>query len=281
MIRIPPTFSRDSGLDVTQVRFTRSARMIIDGVDITASPGEVTALLGTNGSGKSTLLRLISGVLRAHAGDISFDGRPLGSMRRRERAQRVALVEQEWHAAEGLTGRDVVALGRVPHQSWFATDDSDDTLIEASLARTGALSFAAQDAATLSGGERQRINLARALAQQPTLLLCDEPTNHLDIRAQLDTLTLLRELARDGMTVMAALHDLNHAAAHADQIVVLSGGGVRVSGTPAAVLTTELIADVWGVEADVLENPRTRRPLIVFDSTGVETRDRQHLMESR
>lgn len=239
--------------------------MIIDGVDVTAPRGAVTALLGANGAGKSTLLRLIVGALRADAGDVGFDGRALSTMRRRERAQRVALVEQEWVAAEGLTGRDVVALGRVPHQGWFGSDD-DDIWVEGSLRRTGALAFAGQDAATLSGGERQRVNLARALAQQPSLLLCDEPTNHLDIRAQLDTLTLLRGLAHDGMAVMAALHDLNHAAAYADRIVVLVDGAVYAAGTPAEVLTPDTISEVWGVQADVMQHPRTGRPLIVFDA---------------
>ncbi|GAA3935568.1 ABC transporter ATP-binding protein [Microbacterium soli] len=258
--------SDPAGLDLFRLRFSRAGRMIVDGVDITASRGEVTALLGANGAGKSTLLRLVVGALQADAGDIGFDGRALSAMRRRERAQRVALVEQEWVAAEGLAGRDVVALGRVPHQGWFAADADDDAVIDASLARAGALPFAAQDAATLSGGERQRINLARALAQQPSLLLCDEPTNHLDIRAQLDTLALLRGLARDGMAIMAALHDLNHAAAHADRVVVLADRRVRASGTPAEVLTPALISAVWGVDADVLAHPRTGRPLIVFGS---------------
>lgn len=255
-----------SGLDVSRLRFTRGGRMIVDGVDISASRGELTALLGANGAGKSTLLRLIVGALRADAGEVGFDGVPVAAMRRRERAQRVALVEQEWVTAEGLTGRDVVALGRVPHQGWFGADTDDDTLIEASLTRAGALAFAAQDAATLSGGERQRVNLARALAQQPSLLLCDEPTNHLDIRAQLDTLTLLRGVAHDGMAVLAALHDLNHAAAYADRVVVLADGLVRASGSPAEVLTSEVIADVWGVDADVIEHPRTGRPLVIFDA---------------
>lgn len=255
-----------NGLTLDHVRFTRSGRLIVDDVELTAPRGLVTALLGANGAGKSTLLKLIVGASRPDGGDAAFDGVPLPAMRRRARAQRVALVEQEWVAAEGLTGRDVVALGRVPHQSWFGETARDADVVESALVRTGALAVAAQDAATLSGGERQRVNLARAVAQEPSLLLCDEPTNHLDIGAQLSTLALLRELAGDGIAVLAALHDLNHAAAFADRVVVLSGGAVRAAGTPRDVLTPQLIAEVWGVRAEVLPHPRTGRPLITFES---------------
>lgn len=247
------------------LRFAQGGRLIVDDVDITAPRGQLTALLGPNGAGKSTLLRLIVGALRADSGDAAFDGTTLRRMRRRDRARQVALVEQEWVAADGLTGRDVVALGRVPHQGWFGSHDDDDRVIESSLVRAGATAFAGQDAATLSGGERQRINLARALAQQPSLLLCDEPTNHLDIRAQLDALVLLRDLARGGLAVVTALHDLNHAAAFADRVVVLADGVVRAAGEPAEVLTPDLLYQVWGVEAQVLQRPGSARPLIVFE----------------
>lgn len=248
--------------------------MIVDGIDVTAPGGAVTALLGPNGSGKSTLLRLIAGTLRGHLDALSLDGESLATMRRRARAQRVALVEQEWSPAEGMSGRDIVSLGRLPHRGWLSFDgeDSDADITEAALTRAGALEFADRDAATLSGGERQRVNLARALAQQPSLLLCDEPTNHLDIRAQLDALALLRSLALDGMTVLAALHDLNHAAAFADRVVVVADGYVQAAGSPTEVLTRELIARVWQVDAEVLARPGSDRPLIVFDATPVLVR---------
>lgn len=263
-----------NGLRGDRVGFAHGDRLLVDGVDIAAPRGQVTALLGPNGSGKSTLLRLIAGVVRADQGEISLDGTSMRTMRRRARARAVALVEQEWVQAEGLRGRDIVALGRVPHQAWLAagTDSDDDAVVEESIRRAGALAFADRDAATLSGGERQRINLARALAQQPSLLLCDEPTNHLDIRAQLDALALLRELARSGIAVLTALHDLNQAATFADQVVVLADGRVRAAGIPRDVLTAELIADVWGVDAEILQRPGSDRPLIVFDAAAAVTR---------
>ncbi|MFK3677402.1 ABC transporter ATP-binding protein [Microbacterium sp. NPDC090218] len=256
------------GLDARRMRFGRGDRMIIDGMHVTAPGGAVTALLGPNGSGKSTLLRLIAGTLRGTVESLDLDGASLPEMRRRIRAQRVALVEQEWTAAEGMTGRDIVGLGLLPHRGWlsFESEETDAGATDAALRRAGAHEFADRDASTLSGGERQRVNLARALAQRPTLLLCDEPTNHLDIRAQLDTLALLRSLARDGMTVFAALHDLNHAAAFADRVVVVANGHVQAAGSPTDVLTRELIARVWHVDAEVLSRPGSDRPLIVFDA---------------
>lgn len=258
---------RADGLDARRIRFRHGDRLIIDGMHVTAPGGAVTALLGPNGSGKSTLLRLIAGTLRGDVDTLALDGASLPALRRRERAQRVALVEQEWSAAEGMTGRDIVGLGLLPHRGWlsFESEEADAAATDAALARAGALDFAERDASTLSGGERQRVNLARALAQKPSLLLCDEPTNHLDIRAQLDALALLRSLARDGMTVLAALHDLNHAAAFADRIVVVADGHVQAAGSAQEVLTRELIARVWGVDAEVLSRPGSDRPLIVFD----------------
>lgn len=259
---------RIDGLDARRIHFSHGDRLIIDGIHLTAPGGAVTALLGPNGSGKSTLLRLIAGTLRGEAETLALDGASLTAMRRRERAQRVALVEQEWSTAEGMTGRDIVGLGLLPHRGWmsFGGEDADARTTDTALTRAGALEFADRDAATLSGGERQRVNLARALAQRPALLLCDEPTNHLDIRAQLDALVLLRSLASDGMTVLAALHDLNHAAAFADRVVVVADGHVQAAGSPQEVLTRELIARVWRVDAEVLCRPGSDRPLIVFDA---------------
>lgn len=253
-----------TGLSVDRVMFTRQGRLIVDGVDITAPEGAVTAIVGPNGAGKSTLLRLIAGVLSPDDGHILHDGDDLQRLARRERARRVAFVEQEWTEVDGLTARDVVELGRTPHQSLFAagTSVADDVIIDDSLHRAGATLFADRLVSSLSGGERQKVNLARALAQQPQLLLCDEPTNHLDVHAQLTSLALLHDLSRDGITVVAALHDLNHAAQYADHVIVLADGVVRVAGTPDEVLTPDCLRAVWGVEADVLQHKGRR--VIVF-----------------
>jgi iron complex transport system ATP-binding protein len=258
-----------AGLEGSRVSFARGSRLVVDGVDITVPRGAVGALLGPNGAGKSTLLQLVAGVESADVAALTLDGDDLVSLRRRDRARRIALVEQDAQTPEGLDVEHVVGLGRIPHQSAWGGDTSRDREVVArSLLAAGAAEFAARRYDELSGGERQRVNLARALAQEPELLLLDEPTNHLDIRAQLATLGLLRRLADDGLSVLAALHDLSLAASYADHVVVLATGGVVAAGPPTAVLTPELIRSVWGVEAHVLAHPATGRPLIAFAAAG-------------
>ncbi|MDQ0893825.1 iron complex transport system ATP-binding protein [Agromyces ramosus] len=259
----------NEALRAERVRFTRSARLIIDDIDCTVPAGHVGALLGPNGAGKSTLLHLIAGIERADAGAVRFGERDLTALRRRDRARVIALAEQDVHDAPGLRVAEVVALGRTPHLGAFAAaGELDRAIVRRCLEDAGLVEFADREYATLSGGERQRVNLARALAQEPELLLLDEPTNHLDIRAQLSMLRLLRELAHGGLTVLAALHDLSLAAGYADHVIVLDGGRVVAAGEPRAVLTPELIRAVWGVEAIVLEHPDSGRPIIAFSDVA-------------
>ena len=265
--------SHDSFLHADRISFARGRRLVIDDVDCTVPSGSVGALLGPNGAGKSTLLHLIAGVERADAGTARLGGDDLAALRRRDRARLVALAEQEVTDAPGLRVDEVVMLGRTPHLGAFAgPDPRDRAVVQRSLEDTGVTPLADREYASLSGGERQRANLARALAQEPELLLLDEPTNHLDIRAQLTTLGLLRELARGGLTVLAALHDLSHAAAYADHVIVLAAGRVVAAGDPRVVLTPELIREVWGVEASVLEHPATGRPIIAYSDVAAPVR---------
>jgi iron complex transport system ATP-binding protein len=250
-------------LDLSRVRFDRSGRTIVDGVDATLPGGALTALVGPNGAGKSTLLHLIAAVERPGGGELALDGRSLPGMRRRERARLVALAEQQAEVDPQLSAESSVLLGRTPHLGAFAAVGDDDRAIaRRSLAAVGALEFAERPLAALSGGERQRVTLARALAQQPELLLVDEPTNHLDLAAQLTALELLAGLARDGLTVVSALHDLSHAAAYADHVIVLADGRVVAAGDPREVLTAELVERVYRVRAAVVAHPLTGRPLI-------------------
>lgn len=256
-------------LDLSRVHFDRAGRTIIDGIDATLPGGALTALVGPNGAGKSTLLHLVAAVERAAAGDLALDGRSLPGMRRRERARLVALAEQQGEVDAQLDVEASVLLGRTPHLGAFAAVGAGDREIAArALDAVGATAFAGRSVAELSGGERQRVVLARALAQQPELLLVDEPTNHLDLSAQLTALELLAGLARGGLTVVAALHDLSHAAAYADHVIVLADGRVVAAGAPGEVLTAELVERVYGVRAQVVEHPITGRPLIAVAAPG-------------
>jgi len=256
--------NRDAaGLAVSQVTVRAGGAVLVDGAGFTAPAGAVTALLGPNGAGKSTLLRAIAGVERPTSGTVVFEGDELLGLPRRERARRVAFVEQEASTELPLTVRSVVALGRAPFETAFGGRDPDAAaIIDDAIATAGVAAFAARELPSLSGGERQRVMLARALAQQPRLLLLDEPTNHLDVGAQLDVLAVLQRLAAEGTTVVAALHDLSSAAAHADAVVVLSHGRVVAAGPTAETLTPALIREVYGIEARWMTNPLTGRPLL-------------------
>jgi len=232
-------------LDVT---WTRSRKVVLVGVTVDPVPGSVVGLLGPNGSGKSSLLRLLAGLDRPDSGTVELNGRPLSAMTRRDLARVVAMVGQHADTELDIRVADIVRLGRLPHRRMLGADPGADGAVSDALAATGLSDKGDRLWHTLSGGERQRTQIARALAQQPTQLLLDEPTNHLDIAHQLDILSLVREL---DLTAIVALHDLNLAAMFCDQVVVLSGGRVVAAGTPATVLTEELIASVYGVSCRV------------------------------
>lgn len=252
-------------LDASRIRVLAGDTLIIDGVDCTVPADSLSALVGPNGAGKSTLLRALAAIDRPAEGTVAFDGTNLLTLPRKRRARIVALVEQDAATETTLTARGIVALGRAPHQSlWGGEDPGAAAVITAAMHTAGVTELADRDFGSLSGGERQRVMLAKALAQEPRLLLLDEPTNHLDIGAQLSTLALLRRLATAGSTVLAALHDLGIAASYSDHVIVLSAGNVVAAGPTDATLTPALIREVYGVEATVLQNPTTGRPVIAF-----------------
>jgi len=263
------------GLDAARVSWSAAGRLILDGVDVTAPAGAVTGLLGPNGSGKSTLLRAIAGVQAPSDGAtgpgarVVFAGTDLLALPRRRRARTLAFVEQEASTDLPVTAGDAVLLGRIPHRSLLAGDSADDrAAARRALDDVGAAHLADREVTTLSGGERQRVHMARALAQEPALILLDEPTNHLDIAAQLDALRLLRDLADRGVTVLAALHDLQLAAQHCDHVVLLSGGRVVAAGDVRDVLVPDVLDPVYGVRTEVLTHPRTGRPVLTFTQPG-------------
>ncbi|MFF9690032.1 ABC transporter ATP-binding protein [Streptomyces sp. NPDC014623] len=244
------------------VTLTAGAQRLVQDVTLTAHPGEVVGLVGPNGSGKSSLLRAVYRVLRPVEGHVTLDGADAWSLPVRQLARTVAAVVQESSADFDLLVREVVAMGRTPHKRLLAGDTAEDALlIEEALTTAGVSGLADRPFDRLSGGERQRVLIARALAQQPSLLVLDEPTNHLDVRHQLDVLSALRRLSA---TVLVALHDLNLAAYYCDRLYVLCNGEVTASGPPAEVLTPRLLADVYGVRSEVAVHPRTGAPHVTF-----------------
>ncbi|MEV7353449.1 ABC transporter ATP-binding protein [Kitasatospora sp. NPDC091276] len=248
---------------VEDLSVTLSGRAVVAGVHLVAEEGEIAGLVGPNGSGKSSLLRTVYRHLRPSAGRVLLAGRDLAGLRPAQSARHIAALPQERGGDFELSVREVVAMGRTPYKRSFAADDAEDHRITAdALARVGMADAADRRFAQLSGGERQRVLLARALAQQPDVLVLDEPTNHLDVRHQVELLALLRDQRR---TTLVALHDLNAAASVCDRLHVLHRGALVASGAPREVLTAELLAEVFGVRAAVVEHPLTGDPLIAFD----------------
>jgi iron complex transport system ATP-binding protein len=256
-----------SDLVARDVEVRAGGRALVASAGFTARAGQVTALIGPNGAGKSTLMTALIGQRRLTAGSVTFGGRDLIGMPASERAKLCAYVEQSAATPERLTVRDVVGLGRIPFQStWQTTLTGDDeTIVATALDELGMTAFAQRLYHTLSGGEQQRVQMARALAQEPKLLLLDEPTSHLDIEAQLLALDLLHESSRAGCTVLLAMHDLNLAARYCDHLVVLKSGRVVTEGPPGDVLTPERLLDVYGIHARIVRPPGSDLPVVIYE----------------
>ncbi|PZF79850.1 heme ABC transporter ATP-binding protein [Jiangella anatolica] len=235
---------------------------ILDDVSIDVRAGEVLALVGPNGAGKSTLLSALTGDIAVAAGTVTLHGEPLTSWSSPEAAMRRAVLLQQVRLSFPFTVAEVVEMGRAP---WTGTplEDHDAAAVATALADADVAQFAARRFTSLSGGEQARVALARVLAQRTGLLLLDEPTAALDLRHQELVLRVARERAATGVAVVVVLHDLNLAAAHADQVAVLAGGRIVASGPPADVLAGDLLSDVYDHEVEVIAHPRTGAPVIL------------------
>lgn len=223
-------------------------RTLFSGLDLELRPSTLTVVVGPNGAGKSTLIRGLCG-LRPLQGSVTHDGSPLRQLSPRARARAIAYLPQQNTAAQGLTVRDIVMLGRLPHRTRLAGPTARDRdQVEISLKQVGMLDFGERPVHTLSGGERQRVMLARMLATEAPTMVLDEPTAALDVRHALELLDRLRALASDGRAVFLALHDLALADAYADRVVCLTGRGTAEVGGRMRVLHPERLRDVFGVE---------------------------------
>ena len=226
---------------------------VVHDVSLSLSPGACTALVGPNGCGKSTLLRALAGTLRARNGTVIVDGDHIHRLRTRELARRVGVLHQGTAAPEAITVRQLVEQGRYPHSGALGMlRQQHDPIIDDALSAVDLTHFAHRPVDELSGGERQRAWLALTLAQQAPILLLDEPTTFLDIGHQMEALALIEELRTTrGLTVLAVLHDLNHAFAIAQHVVVMHAGRIVATGPPDTVITPALLRDVFGVHAHV------------------------------
>jgi iron complex transport system ATP-binding protein len=257
-------------LEATGLTLGYDDRRVVDGLDLVVPPGEVSVIVGANGSGKSTLLRGLGRLLKPVAGQVLLDGRDLRSLPTRTVARQVGLLPQQPITPEGISVRDLVGRGRYPHQGWFARWTAyDEQVVAEALAATSTAELADRPVEELSGGQRQRVWIAMALAQRPEVLLLDEPTTYLDIAHQVEVLDLLRALnRRSGATVVMVLHDLNLAARYADHLVVMADGRIIREGAPRDCLTVEVVAEAFGLDAVVVDDPVAGTPLVVPAGMG-------------
>ncbi|GAA1459823.1 ABC transporter ATP-binding protein [Williamsia maris] len=238
---------------------------IVDGLSVDIPSGAITAIVGPNACGKSTLLRGLARLLKPTTGHVILDGADITSLKTKEVARRLGLLPQSSIAPEGITVADLVARGRFPHQKVMRQYSRDDQrAVAQAMEATGVTSIAGRPVDELSGGQRQRVWVAMVLAQQTPLILLDEPTTFLDIAHQIELLDLFAELnAEQDRTIVAVLHDLNHACRFADHIIAMKAGSIVAQGNPADVITAELVEDVYGLRCQIIDDPETDTPLVI------------------
>ncbi len=252
-------------LAAESVRLAYDERVVVHDVDLALTDGSFTAIVGPNGCGKSTLLKALGRLLRPTSGQVVLDGRAISRTSTRDVARVLGLLPQTPTAPDGLSVADLVARGRHPHQSWMRQWSRDDeAAVAEALAWTDMTELADRPVEALSGGQRQRAWISMALAQGTDLLLLDEPTTYLDLAHQIDVLGLVARLHTErGRTIVVVLHDLNLAARYAQRLVAMRDGVLVASGTPGEVLTEQLMADVFELEARIVPDPVAGTPMVV------------------
>jgi iron complex transport system ATP-binding protein len=244
-------------------------RIVLHNVTLEAKPGEMLGIIGPNGSGKSTLIRGITRLIQPSSGKIFLDGTDVAHINRQKLAQLMAVVPQNPALPEPFTALEVVLMGRTPHLGLLRYEGKKDlAIVKGVMKATQTLAFAERRVGELSGGERQRLTIARALAQEPKIILMDEPTANLDINYQMETLGLARQLCRKHkLIVVVTLHDLNLASQYCDRLVLLSNGKVYRQGIPEKVINAQTIKDVYGAEVYVYPHPVNKLPatLVISD----------------
>ncbi|MBM9466939.1 ABC transporter ATP-binding protein [Nakamurella leprariae] len=269
----PPPAPR---LRAESVTLAYESRVITQDLTVAVPDGEFTVIVGPNACGKSTLLRSLARMLTPRAGEVVLDGRAISSLPSKEVARRLGLLPQSPVAPDGITVTDLVARGRYPHQRLLRQwSPADEAAVGEAMVATGVADLALRGVDELSGGQRQRVWIAMALAQQTPILLLDEPTTFLDIAHQIEVLDLCADLhVEQGRTVVAVLHDLNHACRYATHLIAMKDGRVVAEGRPGDVVDADLVREVFGLACRVITDPETGTPLVVPLRRGARQRGR-------
>ncbi|AZG45035.1 ABC transporter ATP-binding protein [Gordonia insulae] len=259
------TVRHDNRLRAEDITIGYDDRVISESLSIDIPDGEFTVIVGPNACGKSTLLRALSRLLKPRSGSVILDGKSISSYPAKEVARRLGLLPQTSVAPEGIRVAELVARGRFPRQSMFRQwTPEDEAAVQEAMAATAITDLSARLVDELSGGQRQRVWVAMVLAQETPLVLLDEPTTFLDIAHQIELLDLCSELNRDrGRTMVAVLHDLNHAFRYADHVVAMKAGGIVAQGRPADIVDAALIEEVFGLRCRIIDDPESHTPLVI------------------
>jgi iron complex transport system ATP-binding protein len=252
-------------LEISQLTVRYGNQVALSNINLTVEPGEIVALVGPNGAGKSTLIRAISGILPIHSGEVVYRDHKITSLSHVARARILAVVPQAQQLGGAFTVKQTVMLGRTAYMSWLGRErPEDEAAVQLAMQQTAISNLAERRNAELSGGEQQRVLLARALAQQTPVLLLDEPTNHLDLQHQINFLSLVRDLTRNGnLAVLMAMHDLNQVSTYADRVAFLVRGQMLALGKPGEVLTVENIVSAYEIQVEIIRHPTYHTPLIL------------------
>ena len=261
---VPTTESAEVRLRAQDVTIGYSDHPVSVNLSVEIPDDSFTVIVGPNACGKSTLLRALSRLLKPSAGQVVLDGAAITSYRAKEVARRLGLLPQTSIAPDGITVADLVARGRYPHQKMLRQwSVQDEAAVVRALAATQVESLSGRLVDELSGGQRQRVWVAMVLAQETPLLLLDEPTTFLDIAHQIELLELFGDLNRSGHTLVAVLHDLNHACRYATHLIAMKDGVIVAQGKPADIVTAELVEDVFGLRCMIIDDPVSHTPLVI------------------
>jgi iron complex transport system ATP-binding protein len=256
-------------LEVDGLALGYGARRIVEDASFAVGAGELVGIIGPNGSGKSTLLKGVAGTLRPASGRVRIGGADVARLSRGDLARRVAVVPQSPNLPEAFTALEIVLMGRAPYLGLFQSEGVRDyEIVREAMAATGTWELANRAVGQLSGGERQRVVIARALAQEPRLLLLDEPTSHLDLHHQVHLMEIARTMCRAGLAGLAVFHDLNLAAQYCDRLLLLCQGRLQAAGTPAEVITPENVARVYGPQVHVYRHPVNGHPTALIAASN-------------